>query len=37
VVKLKKVVQWAQLSNTAGPAERTRRERVRKMLEAKAS
>jgi hypothetical protein len=37
VIKLKRVQEWAQFSNTTSPAELIRRERVRKMLEAKAS
>jgi hypothetical protein len=37
VVKLKRVKEWAQFSNTTSPVELLRRERVRKMLEAKAS
>jgi hypothetical protein len=31
-IRLKRVHEWAQFSNTVSPAERLRRERVRKML-----
>jgi hypothetical protein len=31
-IRLKRVKEWAEFSNTTSPAERLRRERVRKML-----
>ena len=37
MIRMKRVVEWAQFGNTAGPAEMIRRERVRKMLFDKAS
>jgi hypothetical protein len=32
MIRMKRVMEWAQYGNTAGPGEMLRRERVRKML-----